>query len=124
MTAKTALRIGLTLWTLAFIVSFVDFGLTEPSGDGFTAGLNKVAKFVVWQGVAAVIAVALWVVGGQFEKRSAQRVASRIPGIVLIAILLAFGLLVMSSRFFSGVVGGDAPPPQTPTTVAPEADTQ
>jgi hypothetical protein len=123
MTATTALRAGLVLWTLAFILSFVDFGMTDATGDGFTRGMNKMGKFVLWQAVAGALAVALWVVGSRFERRSGQRVASRIPGVVLIAILLAFGLFVLSARFFSGVAGGDAPPPM-PTTEAPEAVTE
>lgn len=112
MTARTALRIGLLLWSVAFILAFIDFGMTEPSSDGFTAGLNKVAKFMAWQAVALVISVIVWVIGSRFERRSAQRVASRIPGIIMIAIALAFGLFILSSGLIGGMAGGTETSPQ------------
>lgn len=43
------------LWLVAYLGSVMGFALTEPTGDGFTRGLNKLAQFAVWQTVAAVI---------------------------------------------------------------------
>lgn len=118
MTPRTALRIGLLLWTIAFILSFLDTGLTGPSGDGFTAGMNKITSFLIWQGLALIFAIGVWVVGSRFERRSSQRVSSRIPGIVTIAMGIAFGLFIASSGMLNTVAGGaDAPaqPRSAPT---------
>lgn len=109
MTARTALRIGLLLWSAAFILSFIDFGMTDPSSDGFTAGLNKVAKFAAWQGLALIVSVVTWVIGNRFEPRSGQRISSRIPGVVMIAIVIAFGLFILSSGLIGGLAGGPDP---------------
>ncbi|MEC7764533.1 MAG: hypothetical protein VX874_21700 [Pseudomonadota bacterium] len=116
MNARTALRIGLLVWTIAFILSFIDFGMTEPTSDGFTAGLNKIAKFALWQGISLVVSIVVWVIGTRFEPRSGQRIASRIPGVVMIAIAIAFGLFILSSGLIGGLAGGPEPDPRAPVT--------
>jgi hypothetical protein len=110
MNARTALRIGLVLWSAAFILSFVDFRLTEASGDGFLSGMNKLGKFAIWQGVAAVIAAGVWVIGLRFEKRTSQRGVSRIPGIIAIALVAAVGLFILSANLLGGRTVTSSPP--------------
>lgn len=116
MTAQSLLRVFLVLWCVAFVASFVDFRLTEATGDGFTRGSNRVMKFLVWQGVAGVFGIVTWIIGARFAPRSAPRVAARVPGITLIAMVIAFALFLMTAGFV-GFLGSSPPPsPDAPKT--------
>jgi hypothetical protein len=53
----TAVRALAVLWLALFVASFVVLLTTEPVGDGFTRGLNRLAAFMTWQGVAFAPAV-------------------------------------------------------------------
>ncbi|MEL6518752.1 MAG: hypothetical protein AAFQ39_13620 [Pseudomonadota bacterium] len=54
---RMLLLIGLgALWVLAYGYSFSVFALTEPAGDGFVRGMNRVRAFFGWQGVAGMLA--------------------------------------------------------------------
>jgi hypothetical protein len=52
-----AVRALAALWLLLFVTSFVAFFVIEPTGDGFTRGLNRLASFLTWQGAAFAPAV-------------------------------------------------------------------
>ncbi|MEL7345279.1 MAG: hypothetical protein AAFN59_10535 [Pseudomonadota bacterium] len=67
----------LTLWLMAFALSIALFVLTEPSGDGFTRGVNRITVFAGWQGIAGMLALAGFGVsrplkGAQGVRRSAS----------------------------------------------------
>ncbi|MFK7793023.1 MAG: hypothetical protein AB8B88_10185 [Devosiaceae bacterium] len=48
------------LWLAAYCGAFVAYGLTEPSGSGFTRGTNRAGAFLLWQLAASVLAFVLW----------------------------------------------------------------
>lgn len=52
-----AVRVLAGLWLALFLASFAVLFLTEPTGDGFTRGLNRLASFMTWQGIAMAPAV-------------------------------------------------------------------
>ena len=84
---RRVLWIGLGLWALAFAASFLSFVVVEPTGDGFTRGLNRVTSFLGGQIGAGLIGIVLWVVGNGLERGTWPRRASRVP-------VAVFGLLV------------------------------
>jgi len=47
------------VWLVLFLLSFVLMQLAEPSGSGFTRGLNRIASFLSWQSAAFVAAMVL-----------------------------------------------------------------
>jgi len=55
MYARAVYALG-AAWAALFLASFVAL-LTEPSGDGFTRGLNRLASFMTWQGAAFGLAM-------------------------------------------------------------------
>ncbi|MBV7378582.1 hypothetical protein [Maritimibacter dapengensis] len=103
MNAQTTFRIVLLLWTVIFIASFVDFG----SGGEMSLGVVSAWKFAILQILAAVLAVTAWIQGRRFDYGSRQRAASRIPGIIELAILIGIVLFVVTAQVIApGLVGG------------------
>ena len=93
MSETSIFRLGLLAWTVTFVGAFLDMG-----GRGGAFGLSH---FLLWQAVASILAVLLFIYGRRFEKRSVQRVASRVPGILLIGILIAAALFAGTAGFIT-----------------------
>ena len=85
----------LALWCAAWVYSVVFLMNTDPTGDGFTRGVNRITGFLGWQGVAGMLAFAVWGVGLGFPKGSGIRRTSAVPlGTALALILLIVGMVV------------------------------
>lgn len=106
MDRKTALRLGLLAWTVAFVLAFVDFSLTQNGEALSLTESAKVRKFLMWQGSAVVIAIYLWRIGGHFPVRSGQRAAARLPGVIAIALLFAVGLVLGTQALVTPQLAG------------------
>ncbi|MEO0692488.1 MAG: hypothetical protein AAFY90_06405 [Pseudomonadota bacterium] len=93
---RMLLLIGLgAVWVLAYGYSFAVFALTEPTGDGFVRGMNRVRVFFGWQGVAGMLAIAIWGLGRQWPKGSPARRISLVPiGLALLLIAGISGLIL------------------------------
>ena len=88
------LLIGLlALWLIAFVYAFVAFATSDPTGDGFTRGLNRVGRFLGWQGIAGLIALAAFGVSRAWPKGAAIRKIAQIP--FMIALLQVTGLVAV-----------------------------
>ena len=87
-------------WALAWAGSFVAFWAVEPTGEGFVRGMNRVMAFLGWQGVAGMLALALWGVARGWPKRSPVRRWSAVP--LGLALLLVAGILgvILWARFW------------------------
>ena len=81
------------LWVMVWGGSFVAFVLTEPAGEDFVRGFNRVATFLGWQGIAGVLAIAIWGVGRGWRRGSPPRRLSRVP--LTLAILLLLAILAL-----------------------------
>lgn len=107
---RRAVWILFGLWAAIWVWSLIFLAITEPSGDGFTRGLNRVAGFLGWQGVAAALAVAVWIMGRGLA--GGARWATRLP--LILALLLVLGI--------AGMIGvallGSSPPTPPATGVA------
>jgi hypothetical protein len=57
MTPATLVKVLTGVWLILFVGAFVAFRLTEPTGDSFTRGLNRMGVFFAWQGLAAIVAI-------------------------------------------------------------------
>lgn len=66
-------------WVFAVGYAFFSFATTNPSGDGFTRGMNRVTAYLGWQGAAGMISFALFAVGRGWPKGSAVRRMSVFP---------------------------------------------
>ena len=97
--ARLALTVLLTAWVLAAAYSVYGFLTTEPIGDGFTRGLNRISTYLGWQGVAAMIAVPIYAIGRKWPKGATVRSLSWVPlaialmHIAALAALWVYGIL-------------------------------
>lgn len=81
------------LWLLAFLYAFVAFWTTPPEGEGFVRGMNKPIVYLGWQGVAGMLALALWGVGRGWAKGSSARRLTSVP--LALALLHVVGIVVI-----------------------------
>jgi len=84
----------LALWAMAFALSFILFAITEPSGDGFTRGINRVSLFLGWQAIAGLLAVAAFGVSRPLNGAAGMRRAASVPLAVSGAVGIAFVAVV------------------------------
>lgn len=80
---------GFILWLCLFVYSFFSTMGVEPTGDGFTRGLNRVTLFLSWHFAAFVMAIVVIVAGWRLQNK-ARKWLSRVP--VLIHVLAVVGL--------------------------------
>lgn len=97
MTRSRLVNTILVIWAALFVLSFVLPLVLEPTGDGFTRGLNRVGAFIACQGFAMAIALATWLSGFGFSREeSRSRWLSRVPAIIhLVMIGLVIGLILI-----------------------------
>lgn len=116
MAAKKIAFVLLGVWVLVYGGSLVSFIMTEPTGDGFTKGLNRITTFLGWQFAAGILAIIIWTLGKYFEAGSKGRWLCRLP------VLMALGLVL----FVVGIIAFAAmkhPPAPKATPSVPQETT-
>jgi hypothetical protein len=78
------------LWAIAFCGSFLAFALMEPTGSGFTRGLNRASAFLGWQAAAIGFAMVLWLRARQIRLWPPIGWLMRLPIILALLLLAAF----------------------------------
>lgn len=77
-------------WAAAFALSLYLAAGTEPTGDGFTRGLNRIGTFFRWQFLAFALAIVTWISArGRADLSGGMRLMARAP----ITIQCLLGLL-------------------------------
>lgn len=117
---RTAIRIVLGLWVLSMLLS--GLALTaEPTGDGFTRGLNRLTGFVGWQAAGLILALIAWLSSRTLDKGDRLRWFARAPGWWAVLLLVGLGVLIAVSAWI-----GNRPPPasEPPAPVAPVTEPQ
>lgn len=92
----------LALWVLAFGWSVIGSWGMEPTGDGFTRGMNRITHFLGWQAIAACLALAAFGVGRAWPKGSGTRSVSRLPLWMVGALAAAIGAYIVWRLFEGG----------------------
>lgn len=77
-----------TFWAATYIMSLWALFMTDPTGDGFTRGLNRLTSFVGWQAFSAFWALNVWLATRNLIL-GAPLWLTRLPG------LLALGLILL-----------------------------
>ena len=57
MKPRVALVATLVVWMIFFVLSIIMAVSTEPTGDGFTRGMNRTMVFLTWQVAAFVVSL-------------------------------------------------------------------
>jgi hypothetical protein len=68
-----------SLWLLSFVYSFVRFFTIEPVVIDSEASMERIMAFLGWQGIALVLAVAVWAMGRRWSRRSSVRRLTLLP---------------------------------------------
>ena len=84
-------------WVIVFAWSFVAYSRAPHEAAGFPDGLNKLAVFFGWQGIAAMLALAVWGVSRSWQKGTGARSLGRVPLLFSFAIFAGLGYLVFSA---------------------------
>lgn len=89
--------IGFALWTSAFGLSLFLALTSEPVGEGFTRGLNRIGTFFRWQFLSFALAIFVWLSGrSRTDLPPSLRVLVRAP-IYLQCLLGLIGVLVVAA---------------------------
>ena len=78
-------------WVMVFAYAFIAYARAPYEGPGFPDGLNKPAVYLGWQGIAGMLALAVYGIGLRWPKGSAVRGLSVLPLVIAVVHLLAIG---------------------------------
>lgn len=115
---RVAIWIALALWAGAVGLSLLAL-TAEPTGDGFTRGLNRVTGFLGWQSAAALLALVLWLLSLRLPKGAGLRWLARGPGWWAMLLLLLVAAWIAVGYFGAYRVPPAEGPPALPTTTVP-----
>ena len=90
----------LAAWAICFCYAFVAYVRAPYEGPGFPDGLNKPAVFFGWQGIAAMLSLAVWGVSLGWPRGSGARRVARVPLVCSLAVLAVLLALVVSAGGF------------------------
>ena len=79
------------LWAVVFLYAFVAYARAPYEGAGYPDGLNKPAVYLGWQGIAGMLALAIFGVGRRWPKGNGVRGLSAVP--IILAILQGIAIL-------------------------------
>ena len=113
---RTILFVLLTAWAIAFFGSFIMFFVAPDKGVGLDAGLNRLSQFMIWQGIATVLAVMCLVVRWSGTDEINRRMAA-IPALGFGVLVLGLGGLFLWACLNSVDPSGAYVPPKQPTEV-------
>lgn len=103
-TKRTLLWSLFALWLLTYGWSFVVYQTTDPTGDSFTRGLNRISNFLGWQVAAAIVGVPVWFLGRMHSKTSVASWFTRLP-LMLAGLLVVIPMGFFALNWFSGIAG-------------------
>lgn len=112
MTQRTVVWLLVLAWAAAWAGSFVAFWLTDPTGDSFTRGLNRLMAFLAWQLGAGFLGGLVWMAGRGLEKSTLVRWLLRLPVILALLLFGALAVTVLYARLAKPPPTDYVPPPQ------------
>ena len=87
---RLLLLILCALWVLVFAYAFVGL-LRAPLTGGLPDGGNRPMVYLGWQGIAGMLAVAIFGVGRGWPRGSSVRGMTTVPLVIAILLLVALG---------------------------------
>ena len=110
---KRTIWILFWIWLAVYAGSFVSCAVTEPTGDSFLRGVNRLGVFFGWQVLATLLAFAVWFCASQFPKGSGARWLMRLPGALAAALFALIVGVVLFARYGHPPPEPAEPPPVT-----------
>ena len=91
----TRIQVLLGLWSGLQIASILWRNLTVPTGDGFTRGMNRLSGILGFQGVAAILALSLFVLARRSGLAQTWRIIATVPfALTTLSILGLVGVIL------------------------------
>lgn len=119
MNPKRAVLLFFSLWLVCSILTYLHPIFIEPTGDGFTRGLNRLGAALGWQAAASLFALLAFLAGvGKLASKPLLKWISRIPAIGQLLLILFMVCLVLYLRL-SKPAPVSEPPATPPTQTAP-----
>lgn len=97
---RLVLAVLYAAWVLVFAYAFIAYARAPYEGAGFPDGLNKPAVYLGWQGIAGMLAIAVFGVGWGWPKGSAVRNLAAVPLVIAVLHLLAIGAVFLWAERF------------------------
>jgi hypothetical protein len=85
-----ALKLLLLIWVVMMGISVLGFALIEPTGDGFTRGMNRVISFLSWQVAGLVLALVCLFLRASVNRGRPLRWIALVPALVAGVQILGF----------------------------------
>jgi hypothetical protein len=98
-TKRLILTVLLAAWVMAFAYAFVHFATVLPTGDGFHRGANRITGYLGWQGIAGLVALAVFAVGRGWPKGSGVRRLTWVPLALALAHVAAIVAVIIWAGF-------------------------
>lgn len=98
--ARLALSVLYAGWVLVFAYAFVAYARAPYEAAGFPDGLNKPRVYLGWQGIAGMLALAVFGVGRIWPRGSGVRGLSAVPLVIAVLHVLAIGGVVLWAEKF------------------------
>jgi hypothetical protein len=114
---RAVIWVILGIWALAMALSVLAL-VAEPTGDGFTRGLNRLTGFIGWQTAGMIAALAAWLSARRLEAGDRLRLIARVPAYWALLLVLGIAILIAYGAWI-----GNRPPPETPAPVSAPAVT-
>lgn len=83
------------VWLLVFGYAFIAYDRALVEGAGLSDEANRSVIYLGWQGVAGMLAVAVFGVGRGWPKGSAVRGLATVPLVIAVLHLLALGGVIL-----------------------------
>ena len=104
---RASIWVLLGFWAVAMALSVLALA-AEPTGDGFTRGLNRLTGFVGWQTAGMIPALAAWLFARRLEPGDRLRWIARVPGFLALLLVVGIAILIAYSAWI-----GNRPSPVT-----------
>jgi len=90
----------LAIWAGFNIWSFVAFAQTEAIGDSFTRGSNRIGQFLLYQLVAGMAAIFVWLTRTRLPESSTLRWLGRLPLALFLVLMASIAAFFIYGIFF------------------------
>jgi hypothetical protein len=97
-----SLKLLLLIWAIIMGISVFGYALTDPEGDGFARGMNRVVSFLSWQIAGLVLALVCLFLRAAVDRGRPLRWLALVPALVAGAQVLAFVAMYLAAS--SGVL--------------------
>ena len=92
---RLLLRVMCSLWVFVFVYALVTILGAVPLAGGFPEGVDRVMVYLGWQGIAGMLAVAVFGIGRGWPRGSSVRGMTTVPLAIASVHVVAVGVFML-----------------------------